>query len=80
MKCPYCGDQMKSGVIQYDSRCRLRWRSDGDTRSHLDRFFDEMDGVGLLTESKVSLWGIGRIPGDYCPSCKKLIIETDIIQ
>ena len=28
MKCPYCGEQMKSGVIRYDSRSGLRWRSE----------------------------------------------------
>ena len=78
MKCPYCGEQMKSGVIRYDSRSGLRWRSKEEKISNWDKFCDSLGGIGQLTAAEENGWSRGSIPGEYCSTCKKLIIETDI--
>ena len=78
MKCPYCAEQMESGVIRYDSRSGLRWSADGENRSNWDKFFDSLAGIGQLTSAEENGWSRGSIRGDYCTICKKLIIDTDI--
>ena len=77
MKCPYCNEQMVHGIIRYDSRSALRWHADGETA--WDQFCNALGGIGQLTAAQV-IWAKGKIPGDYCPSCKKMIIETDIVR
>ena len=44
-----------------------------------DQFCNALGGIGQLTAAQVN-WAKGKIPGDYCPSCKKMIIETDIVR
>ena len=80
MKCPYCNKQMVHGFIRYDSRSGLRWHADGDTSSKWDKFCDALGGIGQLTAALEDNWAKGNIPGDYCPGCKKMLIETDIVR
>ena len=78
MKCPYCGEQMKSGVIRYDSRSGLRWRSEEEKILIGINSVIPSGGIGQLTAAEENGWSRGSIPGEYCSACKKLIIETDI--
>ena len=78
MKCPYCDEQMKSGIIRYDSRSGLRWSADGENHSNWDKFCDSLGRIGHLTAAEENGLARGSIHGDYCVACKKLIIETDI--
>ena len=80
MKCPYCGELMKSGVIRYDSRSGLRWSADGENPSSWDKLCGALGGIGQLTAAEENGWERGSIRGDYCPACKKLMIETDIVR
>ena len=80
MKCPYCGEQMTSGVIRYDGRSGLRWSTDADNRSGWDKFYDSIGRIGQLTAAEENSWARGSVSGNYCPTCKKLIIETDIVR
>ena len=80
MNCPYCNEQMTSGVIRYDSRSGLRWSVVSDNRSGWDKFCDSIDKIGQLTAADENCWARGSIPGNYCTTCKKMIIETDIVR
>ncbi len=72
MDCPICGAPMQSGHILC-GRDRPVWYGDGDRVSSLDR---ALGGIGQLTAIKRTLLRI-ELPGHYCSSCKKLIIETE---
>lgn len=78
MTCPYCGEQMQSGVIRYDNRFGLRWVNEAEKPSNWDKLCASLGGLGQLTAAEEDGWGRGRISGEYCAACKKLIIETDI--
>ena len=80
MKCPYCNEQMQSGMIRYDSRSGLRWTSDTDNRSGWDKFFDALARIGQLTAAEENGWTTGCVAANFCPTCKKIIIETDIVR
>ena len=79
MKSPFCGGDMQAGKIHFDGRSRLRWRPEGMPKSGLDRFWDDLGGVGELIGAEYDWTGIGgKIRGDYCPACQKMILETKI--
>lgn len=78
MQCPFCGKQMQSGVIRYDSRSGLRWSAGAEKICGWDKFWNSLGGIGQLTAAQENGWTVGKVPGEYCPSCKKMIIETDI--
>lgn len=78
MKCPYCGSEMQSGIIKFDGRAPLRWVPEDTPKSGLDRFWDVLGGVGILTAGQQSPWGAGKLRTDYCVTCRKMIFETDI--
>jgi len=73
MECPYCKQEMKTGYIKGDGRWKLRWREKGKVHT----FADTLAGIGFPKAVKYSWWKF-QIPGEYCKSCKKLIIDTEI--
>ena len=74
MNCPYCGKEMKKGVICGDGRSKVRWFGDGEETSLLDKLVTEK---GCLSNVDYSLTEF-RIEGWYCPDCHKMIFDTDI--
>lgn len=80
MICPFCSKEMKSGTLTFDGRTRLRWIPDDEDRSRSERFWNALGGVGALVAGEYSIWGAGKVKSDYCPSCKKMIFETDIVK
>lgn len=79
MNCPYCAGEMQSGTIRFDGRFHIRWFPDGQVKTRSDRFWDALGGVGGLTAAQYNWSGVlGSISSDYCPTCKKMIFETDI--
>ena len=75
MNCPFWSSEMQSGSIRFDGRSRIKWKPDNGQPVS---FWDSLGGAGRLTEAEYDFWGNGSIKGDFCPSCKKLIIDTDI--
>ncbi len=73
MKCPYCDGEMIHGEITADGRRSLRFQREGQNLT----FGDLLCGVGRLTAVQ-NHWMIVHAPADYCPRCKKLIIETEV--
>ena len=73
MEGPYCKQEMKRGYLKGDGRQKVRWQEEGKKTSLADKFA----GAGLPEAAKYSM-GAFQIPGEYCKSCKKLIIETGI--
>ena len=74
MNCPYCNGDMQAGVIRFDGRSGCRWEREGESIG----FWDSLGGVGTLTAADIRMFSGGRLPGHFCPSCKKLIIDTDL--
>ena len=75
MECPYCKQEMKRGYLKGDGRSMVRWYEEGQ---HIS-IADKVAGTGLPEAVEYS-WGKFKLPGEYCKSCKKLIIETGITE
>ena len=73
MICPFCNKEMQSGILSGDGRSALTWKAGEKKTGGFDRFL----GIGKLTAAKHTLTTF-TIETDYCPSCKKMIFETDI--
>lgn len=74
MNCPYCSAPLQAGTIRFDGRTLMRWLPEGKKVG----FWDSLGGVGQLTAAQYPLFANGKLPGHYCSSCKKLIIDTDV--
>ncbi|MBQ6288319.1 MAG: hypothetical protein IJK71_03630 [Clostridia bacterium] len=72
--CPYCGQEMDDGEVMSNGPCALYWLpSDPELRALAFR-----GGRGLL-KSVVSRNLVQiSIKGNYCHTCRKLIIPTEI--
>ncbi|MBR6536624.1 MAG: hypothetical protein IKT67_05440 [Lachnospiraceae bacterium] len=75
MECPYCKQEMKKGCLKGDGRQKVRWQEEGKKNS----LGDKLAGAGLPEAVKYSL-GAFQLPGEFCKSCKKLIIDTGITE
>ena len=69
-KCPYCGEEMKSGYLKSKNAV---WSEDANAPAGLLNFFDK---------SAVILGMTRRIEGDnilsyHCPKCHVIIVEYD---
>lgn len=73
MLCPYCSNEMQHGELNYDRRSPIYFRVEGQKLS----FFDQLAGTGLVEASK-GTWMARPLPADYCPTCKKMIFDTEI--
>lgn len=78
MNCPYCSKVMQAGLIRFDGRSLMRWIPQDASRSRSQTFWDALGGVGELTAAQCNPFSHGKLPGHFCPSCKKLIIDTDV--
>ncbi|MCR4597440.1 MAG: PF20097 family protein [Acetatifactor sp.] len=73
MKCPFCDKEMTKGFISGDGRSGVFWNNETEKISLMDKLV----GVGKVTAAKHSLTQF-KIDANYCPSCKKMIFDTDI--
>jgi len=72
--CPYCGQEMDDGEVMSNGPCALYWLpSDPERRALAFR-----GGRGLLKNVVSGNLVQISIKGNYCPACKKLIIDTEI--
>ena len=63
MKCPFCGDEMRSGYLQ--STKPIYWS-------------EEKPSVIIYSDVKISkgFWAGCHAPADYCSRCKKIITSV----
>ncbi len=73
MLCPYCGKEMKIGIMSGDGRQGITWK-EGEGRAGL---IDKLYGSGKITAAKWKLTQF-TIEANFCPDCKKMIIDTDV--
>lgn len=76
MKCPFCEQEMVAGVMSGDGRSRVYWESSEEKVSTMDKVFG---GKGLVESVTYSLPKF-KLKADYCPRCKKMIIDTGVTQ
>ncbi len=75
MKCPYCNQEMENGIISGDGRSGVFWKK-GDKKAG---FMDRLGGAGKIEAAKYTLTTF-TMEANYCPACKKMIIDTDILK
>lgn len=71
MKCPFCKEEMKHGLMYGDGRSRVRWKEGIKKAPFLENFSRN----GCLSSVKYSP-GRFKTEADYCPVCRKMIIDT----
>ena len=74
-KCPYCGKDMLMGELNGDGRSSVRFESENDKLSFLDRMVTEK---GEVTSAKHTYMGKFHIPALYCEYCEKIIIDAKV--
>ena len=74
MKCPYCGIEMKNGMLMGDGRGRVHWQESTDARNLLDR---ATSSKKYIKNAKYSLLKF-KIDGDYCSICKKIVMNVEL--
>lgn len=68
MKCPYCGKDMKKGIIPGD-RYSLKWIPEEKNQGNLLQWFSK----GIKLSDALMDHGV---QGFYCDDCKKIIIDV----
>lgn len=74
MTCPFCQQEMLPGVMSGDGRSRVYWEPWEEKVSVMDKVFR---GKGAVESAGYTLWKF-KLNADYCPRCRKMIIDTGI--
>lgn len=75
MDCPYCGGAMQHGELHGDGREKVSWYPEKHyPQSPLDKIFSGDKRRLKNVAYKVGFW----IQADWCPTCRKMIFETDL--
>ncbi len=74
MTCPYCNNEMVAGNLNGNGKNGIHWKEGTGHSSILDRIC----GTGELTAAEYTAFGRFVIQCDYCPRCKKIIIDTEV--
>lgn len=76
MNCPFCGKEMTAGTLTCsDGRGRVIWEAADKKLS----FLDKLGGKGALKGGEFHPLSGVTIKADYCPFCKKMIFDTEIV-
>ena len=73
MTCPFCGKEMKHGIMSGDGRSGVFWKA-GDRKATLA---DRLMGVGKVSAAKYRL-ATFTMETYYCAACGKMIFDTEI--
>ena len=73
MLCPYCGREMKAGILSGDGRSPVAWKQ-GEKKAGL---MDAIVGSGTVTAARRTLTTF-TVESWYCPDCKKMIFDTEV--
>ncbi len=73
MICPYCGREMKKGILSGDGRNAVSWKA-GDKKVG---FLERLNGSGRVTAAEIKLASF-IIESFFCRPCRKMIFDTDV--
>ncbi|MBQ4640914.1 MAG: hypothetical protein IJB69_10440 [Clostridia bacterium] len=73
MKCPYCDQEMRPGVLNGDGRSAVRWK-EGSKKTP---FFDMLAGIGKVKGVKYKMVSF-HIDAWYCKDCRKIIMDAEV--
>ena len=73
MDCPFCGKEMKKGILSGDGRSPVTWKQ-GDRKAG---FVDRIVGAGTVKAARRTLTTF-TVEAYYCPDCRKMIFDTDV--
>jgi len=73
MKCPYCDEEMKHGVIE--GRDTIHWKPKRASFFKRTEFYE--DTIILSEEPLVSFYKGASVDAYRCDHCKKIIIDYD---
>ena len=63
MQCPYCGNEMRNGVISFNTRYKTVWRSKDDSKEIKKIFLTQ----GWFDDNEMD--------AAFCNSCNKMILD-----
>lgn len=75
MDCPYCGGAMQHGEVFGDGRMRVSWIPENRFNQTV---MDKILSADMHRLTGATYKGGFWIPADYCKTCRKMIIETDM--
>ena len=75
MTCPYCGKEMIRGTMSGDARHGLHWKEGAKKTG----FVDDLRGSHTVTAAKCGFL-LFKLESHFCPDCKKMIIDTDVMK
>ncbi len=75
MNCPLCGKEMQPGRLKVQ-KCMPVWYGDDEAVSGIDR---TLGGIGRLIPPEKNLV-TAMFPASYCRTCRKMVIDTDIMK
>lgn len=73
MKCPYCDQEMRPGVLNGDGRSAVRWK-EGSKKTP---FWDRLAGIGKVKGVKYKLVSF-NMDAWYCKGCRKIIMDAEV--
>ena len=73
MICPFCGKEMEKGILSGDGRSKVRWKA-GDKKADI---WDALSCLGSVSAVKYTRTAF-TVESFFCPTCKKMMIETDV--
>ncbi|MCM1579534.1 MAG: PF20097 family protein [Ruminococcus sp.] len=73
MTCPFCGGDMRKGVISGDGRSGVYFK-EGEKKA---AFTDKLGDKGKLTAVKYSL-AVFEIEAFFCGKCRKMVFDTEL--
>ncbi|MGE5627908.1 MAG: PF20097 family protein [Solirubrobacterales bacterium] len=72
IQCPYCGRDMKKGLIQADGQHAMLW-VEADKKRSLSSQMNNSDCILLQQET---FFYKASVDADYCDNCDKIVIEV----
>jgi hypothetical protein len=77
MKCPFCGEEMREGYIEFDPRAGLTFHDEGDEKLPvLEQVDKQVTLVSYQFTTMFSRKGC-TMPASHCEACKKTILHGD---
>ena len=73
MICPFCGKEMRKGILSGDGRSAVTWK-EGDRKAPL---MERIVGTGTVTAAKHTLTTF-TIESYFCADCRKMLFDTDV--
>lgn len=77
MKCPYCNKEMEQGIISGDGRYGVYWKTGNKKANIIDKLIGKARVIEAVDYTYIRNTFI--IKANYCDTCKKILIDTEIL-